>query len=242
MSDFKRADGRPLDQLREVKFSRGWLDHAEGSVLVEFGRTRVLVAASVEEGVPRWRKGSGLGWVTSEYEMLPRATNTRNSRESRKGKIGGRTHEISRLIGRSLRAVIDYQALGENTILIDADVLQADGGTRTASVTGAYIALHDAVEWMRSQNLLVGEPLTGSVSAISVGIVSGVEMLDLAYVEDSVADVDMNIVCTGDGKFVEIQGTAEHNPFDYKQLNRLLELGGQGCAELARLQKAALGL
>lgn len=242
MSDFQREDGRALDQLREVKFSRGWLDHAEGSVLVEFGRTRVLVAASVEEGVPRWRKGSGLGWVTSEYEMLPRATNTRNSRESRKGKVGGRTHEISRLIGRSLRAVIDYQALGENTILIDADVLQADGGTRTASVTGAYIALHDAVEWMRSQNLLAGEPLTGSVSAISVGIVNGVEMLDLAYVEDSVADVDMNIVCTGDGKFVEIQGTAEHNPFDHEQLNRLLELGGQGCAELARLQKAALGL
>ncbi len=242
MSDFKRADGRALDQLREVKFSRGWLDHAEGSVLVEFGRTRVLVAASVEEGVPRWRKGSGLGWVTSEYEMLPRATNTRNSRESRKGKVGGRTHEISRLIGRSLRAVIDYQALGENTILIDADVLQADGGTRTASVTGAYIALHDAVEWMRSQNLLAGEPLTGSVSAISVGIVNGVEMLDLAYVEDSVADVDMNIVCTGDGKFVEIQGTAEHIPFDHEQLNRLLELGGQGCAELARLQKVALGL
>ena len=242
MSDFPREDGRALDQLREVKFSRGWLDHAEGSVLVEFGRTRVLVAASVEEGVPRWRKGSGLGWVTSEYEMLPRATNTRNSRESRKGKVGGRTHEISRLIGRSLRAVIDYQALGENTILIDADVLQADGGTRTASVTGAYIALHDAVEWMRSQNLLAGEPLTGSVSAISVGIVNGVEMLDLAYVEDSVADVDMNIVCTGDGKFVEIQGTAEHNPFDHEQLNRLLDLGGQGCAELARLQKVALGL
>nr|WP_076388801.1 ribonuclease PH [Vaginimicrobium propionicum] len=242
VSDFQREDGRALDQLREVKFSRGWLDHAEGSVLVEFGRTRVLVAASVEEGVPRWRKGSGLGWVTSEYEMLPRATNTRNSRESRKGKVGGRTHEISRLIGRSLRAVIDYQALGENTILIDADVLQADGGTRTASVTGAYIALHDAVEWMRSQNLLAGEPLTGSVSAISVGIVNGVEMLDLAYVEDSVADVDMNIVCTGDGKFVEIQGTAEHIPFDHEQLNRLLELGGQGCAELARLQKVALGL
>lgn len=242
MSDFQREDGRALDQLREVKFSRGWLDHAEGSVLVEFGRTRVLVAASVEEGVPRWRKGSGLGWVTSEYEMLPRATNTRNSRESRKGKVGGRTHEISRLIGRSLRAVIDYQALGENTILIDADVLQADGGTRTASVTGAYIALHDAVEWMRSQNLLAGEPLTGSVSAISVGIVNGVEMLDLAYVEDSVADVDMNIVCTGDGKFVEIQGTAEHNPFDHEHLNRLLDLGGQGCAELARLQKVALGL
>lgn len=242
VNESKREDGRALDQLRDVRFSRGWLDHAEGSVLVEFGRTRVLVAASVEEGVPRWRKGSGLGWVTSEYEMLPRATNTRNARESRKGKIGGRTHEISRLIGRSLRAVIDYEALGENTILIDADVLQADGGTRTASVTGAYIALYDAVAWMRSQGMLVGEPLTGSVSAISVGIVGGTEMLDLAYVEDCVADVDMNIVCTGDGKFVEIQGTAEHNPFDHSQLNRLLELGGKGCSELAKLQKAALKL
>ena len=159
----KREDGRAFDELRKVKFTRNWLDHAEGSVLVEFGATRVLVAASVEAGVPRWRKGSGLGWVTSEYEMLPRATNTRNSRESRKGKIGGRTHEISRLIGRSLRAVIDYKALGENTITIDADVLQADGGTRTASITGAYIALHDAVEWMRERKMLAGDPLTGSV-------------------------------------------------------------------------------
>lgn len=209
-------------------------------MLVEFGATRVLVAASVEAGVPRWRKGSGLGWVTSEYEMLPRATNTRNSRESRKGKIGGRTHEISRLIGRSLRAVIDYKALGENTITIDADVLQADGGTRTASITGAYIALHDAVEWMRERKMLAGDPLTGSVSAISVGIVDGTPMLDLAYVEDSVADVDMNIVCTDDGRFVEIQGTAEADPFDREQLNELLALGEKGCSELSIMQREVL--
>lgn len=236
----KREDGRAFDELRKVKFTRNWLDHAEGSVLVEFGATRVLVAASVEAGVPRWRKGSGLGWVTSEYEMLPRATNTRNSRESRKGKIGGRTHEISRLIGRSLRAVIDYKALGENTITIDADVLQADGGTRTASITGAYIALHDAVEWMRERKMLAGDPLTGSVSAISVGIVDGTPMLDLAYAEDSVADVDMNIVCTDDGRFVEIQGTAEADPFDREQLNELLALGEKGCSELSIMQREVL--
>ena len=235
-----RIDGRGLDELREVKFTRGWLDHAEGSVLVEFGRTRVLVAASVTEGVPRWRKGSGLGWVTSEYEMLPRATNTRSDRESRRGKIGGRTHEISRLIGRSLRAVIDYKALGENTIVIDCDVLQADGGTRTASITGAYVALSDAVSWLRERNLLVGEPLTGSVSAISVGVVGGVPMLDLCYEEDSTADTDMNIVCDGTGRFIEIQGTAEGEPFDRDLLNQLLDLGQAGCATLARLQAEAL--
>ena len=168
-----RADGRNHDELRPVRFSRGWLGQAEGSVLVEFGHTRVLVAASVTEGVPRWRKGSGLGWVTSEYAMLPRATNTRNDRESVKGRIGGRTHEISRLIGRSLRSVIDYRALGENTIVIDCDVLEADGGTRTASITGAYVALADAVTWLRDRNLLAGEPLRDSVAAVSVGVVDG---------------------------------------------------------------------
>lgn len=235
-----RVDGRAADQLRPVKFTRGWLEHAEGSVLVEFGSTRVLVAASVTEGVPRWRKGSGLGWVTSEYEMLPRSTNTRNDRESRKGRIGGRTHEISRLIGRSLRAVIDYEALGENTIVIDCDVLQADGGTRTASITGAYLALADAVEWLRERNLLVAEPLTGSVSAISVGIVNGQPVLDLNYAEDSTAEVDMNIVCTGDGRFVEVQGTAEGEPFERDLLNKLLDLGVAGCAELTKLQREAL--
>ena len=205
----ERADGRRPDQLREVRFTRGWLGQAEGSVLVEYGQTRVLVAASVTEGVPRWRKGSGLGWVTSEYAMLPRATNTRNDRESVKGRIGGRTHEISRLIGRSLRAVIDYRALGENTIVLDCDVLQADGGTRTASITGAYVALSDAVSWLRDRNLLTAEPLTGSVAAVSVGVVDGTPMLDLCYSEDVVAEVDMNIVMSGDGKFIEVQGTAE---------------------------------
>lgn len=235
-----RSDGRALDQLRAVRFTRGWLDAAEGSVLVEFGRTRVLVAASVTEGVPRWRKGSGLGWVTSEYAMLPRATNTRNDRESIKGRVGGRTHEISRLIGRSLRAIIDYKALGENTIVLDCDVLQADGGTRTASITGAYVALHDAVSWLRDRKLLAGEPLTGSVAAVSVGVVGGVPMLDLAYDEDSVADTDMNVVMSGTGDFIEVQGTAEGRPFDRAVLNQLLDLAADGCATLTELQRAAL--
>ena len=238
--DRHRADGRRLDQLREVRFTRGWLENAEGSVLVEFGATRVLVAASVTEGVPRWRKGTGLGWVTSEYAMLPRATNTRSDRESVKGRIGGRTHEISRLIGRSLRAVLDYKALGENTIVLDCDVLQADGGTRTASITGAYVALADAVTWLRDRNLLVGEPLTDSVAAVSVGIVGSVPMLDLCYVEDSAADTDMNIVMSGSGSYIEVQGTAEGTPFDRAALDQLLDLGAAGCAELTRLQQAAL--
>jgi ribonuclease PH len=235
-----RADGRAPGELREVKFTRGWLDHAEGSCLVEFGRTRVLVAASVEEGVPRWRKGSGLGWVTAEYEMLPRATDTRNDRESRKGRIGGRTHEISRLVGRSLRAVVDYKALGENSILIDADVLQADGGTRTAAITGAYIALSDAVDWLRERKLLAGEPLLDSVAAVSVGIVDGTPVLDLDYGEDSTAEVDMNIVCNGAGRFVEVQGTAEGEPFDRALLDQLIDLGGAGCARLTELQREVL--
>jgi ribonuclease PH len=235
-----RADGRSHDQLREVRFTRGWLAQAEGSVLVEFGQTRVLVAASVTEGVPRWRKGSGLGWVTSEYAMLPRATNTRTDRESIRGRIGGRTHEISRLIGRSLRAIIDYQALGENTIVLDCDVLQADGGTRTASITGAYVALTDAVRWLRDRDLLTAEPLTGSVAAVSVGVVDGSSMLDLCYTEDSAADTDMNVVMTGDGAFIELQGTAEGTPFDRKLLDELLDLGATGCAQLTELQRAAL--
>jgi ribonuclease PH len=235
-----RADGRSNDQLREVKFTRGWLGQAEGSVLVEFGQTRVLIAASVTEGVPRWRKGSGLGWVTSEYAMLPRATNTRTDRESVRGRIGGRTHEISRLIGRSLRAIIDYQALGENTIVLDCDVLQADGGTRTASITGAYVALADAVSWLRDRDLLTAEPLTGSVAAVSVGVVDGISMLDLCYTEDSAADTDMNVAMTGDGAFIEVQGTAEGTPFDRKLLDELLDLGAAGCAQLAELQRAAL--
>ena len=235
-----RADGRSHDQLREVRFTRGWLEQAEGSVLVEFGQTRVLVAASVTEGVPRWRKGSGLGWVTSEYAMLPRATSTRTDRESVRGRIGGRTHEISRLIGRSLRAVIDYKALGENTIVLDCDVLQADGGTRTASITGAYVALADAVSWLRDRELLTAEPLTGSVAAVSVGVVDGISMLDLCYSEDSAADTDMNVVMTGDGAFIELQGTAEGDPFDRRLLDELLDLGATGCAQLTELQRAAL--
>jgi ribonuclease PH len=235
-----RADGREPDQLRGVTFTRGWLEHAEGSVLVEYGRTRVLVAASVTEGVPRWRRGSGLGWVTSEYAMLPRATNTRTDRESVRGRIGGRTHEISRLIGRSLRAVIDYKALGENTIVLDCDVLQADGGTRTASITGAYVALSDAVGWLRDRNLLSGEPLVDSVAAVSVGVVGGGVMLDLAYAEDSAAEVDMNVVMSGDGRFIEVQGTAEGSPFDRDMMNRLLDLGAVGCRRLTELQQAAL--
>ncbi len=235
-----RGDGRAPDQLRPVTLTRRWLAHAEGSVLIEYGRTRVLCAASVTEGVPRWRKGSGLGWVSAEYAMLPRSTNTRSDRESVKGKIGGRTHEISRLIGRSLRAVIDYKALGENTILLDCDVLQADGGTRTAAITGAYVALADAVTYLRERNALKGEPLTGAVSAVSAGIVDGTPLLDLAYEEDVRAETDMNMVLTADGRFVEVQGTAEGQPFDRKLLDVLLDLGVAGCAELNRLQQEAL--
>jgi ribonuclease PH len=236
----QRPDGRAADELRPVTITRSWLDHAEGSVLVEFGRTRVLCAASVTEGVPRWRKGSGLGWVTAEYAMLPRATHTRSDRESVKGRIGGRTHEISRLVGRSLRAAIDYKALGENTIVIDCDVLQADGGTRTAAITGAYVALADAVLWLRGRGALAGEPLVTSVAAVSVGIVAGVACLDLCYDEDVTAETDMNVVCTGDGRFVEVQGTAEGAPFDRDELDSLLNLAVKGCADLTALQEAAL--
>ena len=238
-----RSDGRAVGQLRDVRITRHWLDHAEGSVLVEFGRTRVLCAASFTEGVPRWRRGSGEGWVTAEYAMLPRATNTRGDRESVKGKLGGRTHEISRLIGRSLRAVIDTKALGENTLVLDCDVLQADGGTRTAAITGAYVALADAVSWARGKRLLrssTAEPLIGSVAAVSVGVVAGRPVLDLCYDEDVAAGTDMNIVCTGDGRFIEVQGTAEGAPFDRAELDLLLDLGVQGCAELTALQRAAL--
>jgi ribonuclease PH len=237
-----RHDGRASSQLRDIVITRNWLDHAEGSVLVEFGRTRVLCAASFTPGVPRWRKGSGEGWVTAEYAMLPRATNTRSDRESVKGRIGGRTHEISRLIGRSLRAVIDTKALGENTIVLDCDVLQADGGTRTAAITGAYVALADAIETGRRSGAIAknAKPLKGSVAAVSVGVVKGVPVLDLDYPEDSTADTDMNVVLTGTGAFVEIQGTAEAEPFDRDQLNALLDLAVTGCAELTKLQLAAL--
>jgi len=237
-----RHDGRKADSLREIKITRNWLDNAEGSVLVEFGKTRVLCVASFTPGVPRWLVGKGEGWVTSEYAMLPRATHTRSDRESVKGKLGGRTQEISRLIGRSLRAIVDTKALGENTIVIDCDVLQADGGTRTAAITGAYVALADAISWAKKQgHVLEGRtPLRDSVAAVSVGIIKGVPMLDLAYVEDVDADTDMNIVCTGSGNFVEVQGTAEGVPFDRMLLNQLLDLGVVGCAELTAIQKAAL--
>ncbi|GII91324.1 ribonuclease PH [Sinosporangium siamense] len=235
-----RSDGRTHDGLRPVTITRGWLAHAEGSVLVEFGGTKVLCAATVQDGVPRWRKGSGLGWVTAEYAMLPRATNTRGDRESVRGRIGGRTHEISRLIGRSLRACVDYKALGENSILLDCDVLQADGGTRTAAITGAYVALVDAVRWMRSRKMCPGDPLVGSVAAVSVGVVNGAPMLDLCYTEDVAADTDMNVVMTGKGDFVEVQGTAEGKPFDRALLDSLLDLASSGCAELTRIQSEAL--
>ncbi len=235
-----RPDGRRPDQLRDITISRGWLAHAEGSVLVEFGATRVLCAASVQEDLPRWRRGSGQGWVTAEYAMLPRSTNTRSDRESVRGRIGGRTHEISRLVGRSLRACVDAKALGENTIIVDCDVLQADGGTRTAAITGGYVALADAVGWLKSRKRTRGEPLAGSVAAVSVGIIDGQPRLDLCYDEDVAAETDMNVVCTGDGSFVEVQGTAERDPFGRDLLDELLNLAVAGCAELTKIQQAAL--
>ena len=237
-----RADGRSNDQLRAIKFTRNWLNNAEGSVLVEFGNTRVLCVASFTPGVPRWLVGKGEGWVTSEYAMLPRATHTRSDRESVKGKLGGRTQEISRLVGRSLRGIVDMKALGENTIVIDCDVLQADGGTRTAAITGAYVALADAITWAQGQGHIAqsAKPLSQSVAAVSVGIVNGKPTLDLCYEEDVSAETDMNIVCTGDGNFIEVQGTAEGAPFDRNLLNQLLDLGAAGCAELTKFQLAAL--
>ena len=237
-----RSDGRSNDQLRPIKFTRNWLNHAEGSVLVEFGNTRVLCVASFTPGVPRWLVGKGEGWVTSEYAMLPRATHTRSDRESVKGKLGGRTQEISRLVGRSLRGIVDMKALGENTIVIDCDVLQADGGTRTAAITGAYVALADAITWAKAKGHIAtdSKPLAQSVAAVSVGIVNGKPTLDLCYEEDVSAETDMNIVCTGDGNFIEVQGTAEGAPFDRNLLNQLLDLGAAGCAELTKLQLAAL--
>ncbi len=223
-----------------MTITRGWLDHAEGSVLIEFGGTRVLCAASVTEGVPRWRKGSGLGWVTSEYAMLPRATHTRSDRESVKGRLGGRTHEISRLVGRSLRACVDLKALGENSIVLDCDVLQADGGTRTAAITGAYVALRDAASNLAERGLVKGEPIARSVAAISVGVLDGEARLDLCYEEDVNADVDMNVVVTGDGGIVEVQGTAERATFDRQMLDNLLDIATAGCRELSMLQETAL--
>lgn len=250
----ERPDKRAYDQLRDVKITRNFLDVGEGSVLVEFGKTKVLCQATIENKVPRWlheenRKAIDLGqkprgWVTAEYAMLPRATEDRNQRESQKGKIGGRTHEISRLIGRSLRPVVDIYALGANQITIDCDVLQADGGTRTASITGAFVALYDAIEFGKQNGYIkkTAEVISDSVSAISVGIINGNPCLDLPYIEDSNADTDMNVVMTGSGKFIEIQGTAELNPFDNAELVSLLKLATKGNAELTKLQKEALGI
>lgn len=242
--DTTRTDGRRADELRQVSITRGWGSAGEGSVLVEFGETRVLCVASLTEGVPRWRKGSGEGWVTAEYAMLPRATSERSTREAVRGKLGGRTHEISRLIGRSLRAVIDTSALGENTIVLDCDVLQADGGTRTAAITGAWVALADAVAWGKQKRLIRERKdrpaLTDSVSAISVGLLGGVALLDLPYVEDVAAGTDMNVVETGSGGLVEVQGTAEGETFSRAQLTELLDLAHHGNKLLTELQLEAL--
>ena len=242
MTENLRADGRTNDALRPITIERGWSDQAEGSALISYGRTKVLCTASFTNGVPRWMSGKGKGWVTAEYSMLPRSTNSRMDRESVKGKIGGRTHEISRLIGRSLRAVVDMKALGENTLVLDCDVLQADGGTRTAAITGAYVALADAIEWGRGKKFIAqkAQPLLDSVSAVSVGIIGGVPMLDLAYTEDVRADTDMNVVVTGRGKFVEVQGTAEAAPFDRTELDTLLDLALKGAVTLTEFQSSAL--
>jgi len=235
-----RAGGRAADDLRPVRITRHYTRHAEGSVLIEDGQTRVLCTASVEEGVPLFLKGKGQGWVTAEYGMLPRATNTRVRREAAEGRQSGRTQEIQRLIGRSLRAVVDLAALGERTIRIDCDVLQADGGTRCASITGGYVALADAVAWCRARRVLAGEPLRDYVAAVSVGVVDGVAMLDLDYAEDSSCDTDMNVVMTGAGGFVEVQGTAERTPFSRDQFDALLTLAQRGIAQLHEAQRAAL--
>ena len=232
---------RPAGELRPVKIHRGFTKHAEGSVLMEMGHTRVLCTASVEEKVPAFLKGKGQGWVTAEYGMLPRATHTRGAREAAQGKQSGRTQEIQRLIGRSLRAATNLVALGERQITIDCDVLQADGGTRCASVTGAMVALADAVAKLRSGGLLSKDPLKDFVAAVSVGIVDGVAMLDLDYSEDSACGTDMNVVMMGNGHFVEVQGTAEGAPFTREQMSRLLDLAAQGTAELVRMQREALG-
>lgn len=242
MTEITRIDGRAAGEMREVTIERGWSRQAEGSALISFGNTRVLCTASFTPGVPRWLMGKGTGWVTAEYSMLPRSTNERMQRESVKGRIGGRTHEISRLIGRSLRAIIDMKALGENTIVIDCDVLQADGGTRTTSITGAYVALADAIEWARENGHIAknAKPLIDSVAAVSVGIVDGIPMSDLAYTEDSRAETDMNVVVTGSGDFVEVQGTAEGAPFNRDELNALLDLALASAAELTVAQATAL--
>ena len=235
-----RSDGRRGDALRDVNITRNYIRNAEGSVLIEFGDTKVICTASVEESVPPFLRGKGSGWVTAEYSMLPRATHTRSQRESTKGKIGGRTHEIQRLIGRSLRAVTNLTLLGERSILIDCDVLQADGGTRTASITGAYVALVDAVRWLESRGVITADPILEAVAAVSVGMVNGQPILDLDYEEDSSAEVDMNFVMTSTNRFVEVQGTAEGKPFTMKEMDLMRTLAMTAIARLFEIQEKAL--
>ena len=240
MSEFSRSGARAANQLRPVRITRGYTIHAEGSVLIEFGATKVLCTASVEEKVPPHKRGSGEGWVTAEYGMLPRATHTRSDREAARGKQSGRTQEIQRLIGRSMRAVFDLTLLGERTIHLDCDVLQADGGTRTAAITGAFVAAQDAVNQLLAQGKLKQSPIRDHVAAISVGIVQGTPLLDLEYIEDSACDTDMNVVMTGSGHFVEVQGTAEGAAFSRREMDALLELAEKGISDLVALQKKAL--
>ncbi len=242
MTPFQRSNGRGADALRPVTITRHYTRHAEGSVLVAFGDTKVLCTASVEEKVPPHKRGSGEGWVTAEYGMLPRATHTRSDREAAKGKQSGRTQEIQRLIGRSMRSVFDLKALGERTISLDCDVLQADGGTRTAAITGAFVAAHDAVSWLLGQKKIAASPIRSFVAAVSVGIVEGTPLLDLEYVEDSACDTDMNVVMTAEGGYVEVQGTAEGVPFSHAEMAQLLALADKGIRELVLAQKAALGV
>lgn len=236
-----RPGGRKRDQMRPVKITRNYIKHAEGSVLAEFGDTRVICTATVEERVPIWLRDEGKGWVTGEYSMLPRSTGVRTARESGRGRIGGRTHEIQRLIGRSLRAVTDLKALGERTVILDCDVIQADGGTRTASITGAFVALADALGTMVRNGQIDKMPLRDFVAAVSVGVVEGETVLDLCYEEDSMAEVDMNIVMTGAGKYVEIQGTGEEASFSRDEVNQLLDLAGEGIKDLIAYQREVLG-
>jgi ribonuclease PH len=240
MTQFERTGGRAADQLRPIRITRGYTIHAEGSVLIEFGNTKVLCTASVEEKVPPHKRGSGEGWVTAEYGMLPRATHTRGDREAARGKQSGRTQEIQRLIGRSMRAVFDLKALGERTIQIDCDVLQADGGTRTAAITGAFVAAQDAVSKLLAGGQLASSPITGPVAAVSVGMVQGLPLLDLEYIEDVSCDTDMNVVMTGAGHYVEVQGTAEGAAFTRAEMDELLRLAEKGIAELVMLQQRAL--
>jgi ribonuclease PH len=235
-----RADGRAYDELRPVKLTRNIIEHAEGSVLIEVGSTRVICTASIEDRVPQFLKDQGRGWVTAEYAMLPRSTHTRTPRESAKGKVGGRTHEIQRLIGRSLRAVVDMEALGERTVLVDCDVLQADGGTRTAAITGGFICLADALNYAVECGMVRKKPLLDCVAAVSVGMVEGKPMLDLCYTEDFEAEVDMNVVMTGEGAFVEVQGTAESRPFGQETLDDLIKFARQGIEKLIDLQRSEL--